>query len=360
MESLIILNYFTIFVSCFCMILLYASTLNPVFALKNCTFPAIFNFGDSNSDTGGLAAAAFITPTPPFGETFFHMPAGRFSDGRLIIDFMAKSVGLPYLSAYLDFFGTNSKHGANFATAASTIRLPKIIMPAKSGYSPFYLDVQYLQFVQFKIRSQIIRQKGGIYANLMPKRDYFPKALYTFDIGQNDLGEGFSSNMTIEEVNASVPDMVNKFSTNVKASPPTSTSTSPSLGQTTHLQLRRPNGIGTATTTHHHRRHQNSVSMLNTENKTNMDKSMLGDLDNLLEEDKLRMSSMIDQLQIRDRMYNSLVERCFNDCVDTFKHKSLQKQEETCVRRCVEKFLKHSMRVGMRFAELNQGAATQD
>ncbi|KAK4606474.1 mitochondrial import inner membrane translocase subunit Tim9 [Quercus suber] len=93
-----------------------------------------------------------------------------------------------------------------------------------------------------------------------------------------------------------------------------------------------------------------------------MDKSMLADLDTLPEEDKIRMSTMIDQLQIRDslRMYNSLVERCFNDCVDTFKHKSLQKQEETCVRRCAEKFLKHSMRVGLRFAELNQGAATQD
>ncbi|GMN24197.1 hypothetical protein TIFTF001_000473 [Ficus carica] len=93
-----------------------------------------------------------------------------------------------------------------------------------------------------------------------------------------------------------------------------------------------------------------------------MDKSMLGDLPPLSDEDNLRMSAMIDQLQIRDslRMYNSLVERCFNDCVDTFKHKSLQKQEESCVRRCAEKFLKHSMRVGMRFAELNQGAATQD
>jgi hypothetical protein len=32
-----------------------------------------------------------------------------------------------------------------------------------------------------------------------------------------------------------------------------------------------------------------------------MDKSMLGDLDNLPEEDKLRMSAMIDQPQIRDR-----------------------------------------------------------
>ncbi|CAJ1933119.1 unnamed protein product [Sphenostylis stenocarpa] len=93
-----------------------------------------------------------------------------------------------------------------------------------------------------------------------------------------------------------------------------------------------------------------------------MDKNMLADLESLPEADRQRMSGMMEQLQIRDslRMYNALVERCFTDCVDTFKHKSLQKQEETCVRRCAEKFLKHSMRVGMRFAELNQGAATQD
>ncbi|CAH9079905.1 unnamed protein product [Cuscuta europaea] len=93
-----------------------------------------------------------------------------------------------------------------------------------------------------------------------------------------------------------------------------------------------------------------------------MDKGMLSDMDNLSEEDKTRMSVMIDQLQIRDslRMYNNLVERCFTDCVETFRRKTLDKQEETCVRRCAEKFLKHSMRVGLRFAELNQGAATQE
>ncbi|KAL8116046.1 hypothetical protein AgCh_022509 [Apium graveolens] len=93
-----------------------------------------------------------------------------------------------------------------------------------------------------------------------------------------------------------------------------------------------------------------------------MDKNMLGDLVSLPQEDQAKMASMIDQLQIRDslRMYNSLVERCFTDCVDSFRRKTLDKQEDTCVRRCAEKFLKHSMRVGMRFAELNQGAATQD
>ena len=86
MESPTILK-FTISLSFFCMLLLFASTLNPVFGLKNCNFPTIFNFGDSNSDTGGFSAS-LITVTPPYGETYFHKPAGRESDGRLMIDFM--------------------------------------------------------------------------------------------------------------------------------------------------------------------------------------------------------------------------------------------------------------------------------
>ena len=51
----------------------------------------------------------------------------------------------------------------------------------------------------------------------MPKEDYFSKALYTFDIGQNDLGERLTSNMTIQEVvNAAIPDMISGLSTNIK------------------------------------------------------------------------------------------------------------------------------------------------
>ncbi|KAM5564223.1 hypothetical protein ABKV19_018708 [Rosa sericea] len=51
----------------------------------------------------------------------------------------------------------------------------------------------------------------------MPKEEYFSKALYTFDIGQNDLSEGFTrGNMTIQEVNASVTDIITGFSTYIK------------------------------------------------------------------------------------------------------------------------------------------------
>ena len=74
---------------CFSFALVFSFTFlpNPVSPLSPCSFPAVFNFGDSNSDTGGLSAAFGKAPSPN-GETYFGAPAGRFSDGRLIIDFI--------------------------------------------------------------------------------------------------------------------------------------------------------------------------------------------------------------------------------------------------------------------------------
>ncbi|KAH7681347.1 GDSL lipase/esterase protein [Dioscorea alata] len=165
-------------------------------ACTACKFPAIINFGDSNSDTGGLFATFDRPSSSLYGETFFHMPSGRCSDGRLIIDFIAESFGLPYLSAYLDSLGTNFSHGANFATAGSTIMQQSVPLN-KGGYSPFSLEVQLLQFSQFKSRSQMISRK--FFESLMPKKDYFKEALYTIDIGQNDLTELFFSNQSADD-----------------------------------------------------------------------------------------------------------------------------------------------------------------
>ncbi|CAD5166436.1 unnamed protein product [Musa acuminata subsp. malaccensis] len=178
-----------------------------------CAFPAIFNFGDSNSDTGGLSAAFGPAP-PPHGETFFGAPAGRYCDGRLIIDFIAQGLGLPFLNAYLDSVATNFSHGANFATAGSTIQRQNTTL-FQTGYSPFSLDVQSWQYAQFKSRSQIAYKKG-VFKDELPPEDYFSKALYTFDIGQNDLTSGYVSNMTTDEVKATIPDILNKFTVVIK------------------------------------------------------------------------------------------------------------------------------------------------
>lgn len=185
-----------------------------VFARPQCDFPAIFNFGDSNSDTGGLSAAFGQAP-PPNGESYFRGPAGRYSDGRLVIDFIAGSLGLPYLSAYLDSVGSNFTHGVNFATAGSTIR-PQNTTRSQGGFSPFSLNVQWYQFHDFHQRSQKYRTQGGPFKGLLPKDESFSRALYTFDIGQNDLTAGYFLNMSTDQVRHYVPDVIDQFKNIVK------------------------------------------------------------------------------------------------------------------------------------------------
>lgn len=60
----------------------------------HCNFPAIFNFGDSNSDTGGKSAA-FSRLLSPNGDTFFGKTSGRYCDGQLVIDFIGECSHCP-------------------------------------------------------------------------------------------------------------------------------------------------------------------------------------------------------------------------------------------------------------------------
>jgi mitochondrial import inner membrane translocase subunit TIM9 len=53
------------------------------------------------------------------------------------------------------------------------------------------------------------------------------------------------------------------------------------------------------------------------------------------------------------QMYSTLVQRCFDHCVNDFTTKSLVSREEGCVMRCVDKYLKSSERLGQRFQEQN-------
>ena len=74
--------------SCVLHILTLISILLPLAKSIHFNFPAVFNFGDSNSDTGELIASGIETLVPPNGQNYFHEPSGRYCDGRLIIDFL--------------------------------------------------------------------------------------------------------------------------------------------------------------------------------------------------------------------------------------------------------------------------------
>nr|GFB59930.1 GDSL esterase/lipase 1-like [Tanacetum cinerariifolium] len=80
---------------------------------------ALFVFGDSLFDPGNNhhinTTADFQANFWPYGQSYFSPPTGRFTDGRLIPDFIAEYASLPIIPAYLEP-NNDFTHGANFAS----------------------------------------------------------------------------------------------------------------------------------------------------------------------------------------------------------------------------------------------------
>ncbi|KAF8392736.1 hypothetical protein HHK36_023085 [Tetracentron sinense] len=169
--------------------------------------PLIFNFGDSNSDTGGLVAGLGFPVNLPNGRSFFGTSTGRLSDGRLVIDFLCQSLGTSFLSPYLDSLGSNFTNGANFAVVGSST-LPK--------YVPFSLNIQLMQFLHFKAHSLDISTTTKGTRHLFDA-DGFRNALYMLDIGQNDLSDSFSKNLSYAQVLKRIPSILAEIKYTVKA-----------------------------------------------------------------------------------------------------------------------------------------------
>nr|XP_043616583.1 GDSL esterase/lipase At1g54790 [Erigeron canadensis] len=174
-------------------------------------YPAVFNFGDSNSDTGDLVAGIGDHLDPPNGQTYFKGPSGRFCDGRLIVDFLMDAMDLPFLNAYLEALGVpNFRKGCNFAAAGSTI-LP----PTLNAVSPFSFGIQVAQFLRFKSRVLQLQAKSRRFNKYLPDEDYFSQGLYMFDIGQNDIAGAFYSK-SFDQIVASIPSVLAEFETGIK------------------------------------------------------------------------------------------------------------------------------------------------
>ncbi|XP_057962358.1 GDSL esterase/lipase At5g03980-like [Malania oleifera] len=92
--------------------------------LQSCMFDAIYQMGDSISDTGNLVRESPLGSSTafarlPYGQTFFGNATGRCSDGLLMIDYLALAAGLPFVNPYMNR-DANFGHGVNFAVAGST------------------------------------------------------------------------------------------------------------------------------------------------------------------------------------------------------------------------------------------------
>ncbi|KAK9919746.1 hypothetical protein M0R45_028325 [Rubus argutus] len=191
--------------------LISISCLLPLANSIHFNYPTVFNFGDSNSDTGNLVSAGIETLAPPNGQSYFKTPSGRYCDGRLIVDFLMDAMDLPFLNAYLDSVGMPSfRKGCNFAAAGATI------LPASpTSVCPFSFGVQVSQFLRFKARVLELLAKGKKFDKYLPTEDFFGKGLYMFDIGQNDIAGAFYSK-TLDQILASIPTILAEFETGIK------------------------------------------------------------------------------------------------------------------------------------------------
>ncbi|XWS16113.1 hypothetical protein CRYUN_Cryun34aG0057700 [Craigia yunnanensis] len=147
---------------------------------------ALFVFGDSLFDPGNnnyintIAQANF----PPYGETFFKYPTGRFSDGRLIPDFIAKHANLPLIPPYLQPGNHQFTYGVNFASAGAGA-----LAETAQG---FVIDLK-TQLSYFKKVEKLLREKLGD----AESKAFFSKAVYLFNFGANDYVSFLTTNSSI-------------------------------------------------------------------------------------------------------------------------------------------------------------------
>ncbi|XP_014512888.1 GDSL esterase/lipase At5g03610 [Vigna radiata var. radiata] len=80
-------------------------------------YQKLFVFGDSYVDTGNTRIDQPGSWKNPYGITFPGKPAGRFSDGRVLTDYIAKFLGLksPLPYKFRKLIPQNLKYGMNFA-----------------------------------------------------------------------------------------------------------------------------------------------------------------------------------------------------------------------------------------------------
>ncbi|XP_078174258.1 GDSL esterase/lipase At1g28600-like isoform X3 [Carex rostrata] len=189
----------------------------PIETTPSHTFNSIFSFGDSYTDTGNLNVLAkklafpVYTDKLPYGETFFHHPSNRCSDGRLIVDFLAEEFGLPLLRPYLAQNGT-FRQGANFAVAGATTLEPVFFKQHNITTIAIPLNTSLnFQFQWFE------KLKPSLCRTTKECRDYFGKSLFVVgEIGGNDYINMYVNRLSMTQVRSFASTIVQTIASTIK------------------------------------------------------------------------------------------------------------------------------------------------
>ncbi|XP_073059959.1 GDSL esterase/lipase At5g45960-like [Primulina eburnea] len=157
------------------------SLKEQVSPLKNVSVSAIFVFGDSTVDPGNnnFLKTSFKSNFPPYGRRFpNHIATGRFTNGLLATDFVARYLGIKdYIPPYLDStLSLNElKTGVSFASAGS-------------GFDPLTAKLDGVLTMQMQVdnfKEYIRRMEYSI--GKEGTRKLINKAIFLCSAGTNDF-----------------------------------------------------------------------------------------------------------------------------------------------------------------------------
>ncbi|BFI08491.1 hypothetical protein MPTK1_2g22360 [Marchantia polymorpha subsp. ruderalis] len=151
--------------------------------------PPLIVFGDSTVDTGNNnyinTTEDFLANFPPFGKDYFDKPTGRFSNGRVYVDFICEYAGRPHVSPYLEPGADHSK-GVNFASGGSGV-----LDETNQGMA-MSLKAQLQNFVNFE--DGLIEKWGTDLA-----KKYFSDAIYLVSLANNDYMGGYFAKQELQQ-----------------------------------------------------------------------------------------------------------------------------------------------------------------
>ncbi|KAK9019223.1 hypothetical protein V6N11_053749 [Hibiscus sabdariffa] len=161
----------------------------------------------SRSESRRLSSSAF----PPNGCTFFHRPSGRLCDGRLIIDFLAEGLGVPFLPPY---YGCRNgsleqlEHGVNFAVAGAFAQNSSFL--AERGITSttnISLGVQVNSFKHFL---------PSLCSSSSDCKEFLRTSLIVMGVvGGNDYTHAIQEGINIEEIREFVPLVVESITSSI-------------------------------------------------------------------------------------------------------------------------------------------------
>ncbi|XP_074278861.1 GDSL esterase/lipase 4-like isoform X2 [Silene latifolia] len=134
----------------------------------------VYIFGDSLYDTG---IAFFLGMGPmadsyPYGKTYFKRPAGRFSDGLLIPDYIAQHANQPFPEPYGNPVLVEYSRSVNFAGAAAGV-----LVDGRNYSLNLKLQTDLFEEMVGKMKLQYGKKKT---------KEIVSKAVLVFNIGSND------------------------------------------------------------------------------------------------------------------------------------------------------------------------------